>query len=63
MAKPRPSLKVYALVQRAVEDGVLCGIRRYRKYHDDGEFVEESFAEHIEREVLQALDDVLDFGE
>ena len=63
MAKPRPSPKVYALVQRAVEEGVRRGIRRYRKYHDDGEFVEEGFAEHIEREVLQALDDVLDFGE
>ena len=58
MAKPRPVLKVYALVQRAVEEGVAHGIRRYHKYHDQ-EWDDISLSDHVEREVIAALDDVL----
>ena len=55
------SLIVYALVQRAVEDGIARGLRRSRTDHkdacDDGRL-----AAHVRVEVMQALDDVLDFG-
>ena len=52
-------LRTYAIVSRAVEEGVAHGLRRYVKYHED--IHQDAAAEHLEREVLNALCEVVDF--
>jgi len=52
---------VYNVVARAVEEGVAYGLRRAYKHVDDPS--QESIAEHVEREVLNALCEVIRFPE
>ena len=62
MKKKQPlHLRTYTIVSRAVEEGVAYGIQRAYKYADVPE--RENFQAHIERAVLGALDEIIDFGE
>ena len=64
MKKQPLRLRTYALVSRAVEEGVAHGIRRYLKYDDRAKMSDEgSLAEHLEHEILNALCEVVDFGD
>lgn len=64
-------LQTYAVIARAVEEGIAYGRQRYNKYHDDtNEQMRmtvrariDSLTEHIEREVLNALCEVIRFDE
>ena len=60
MPRKRPAVKLYQIVARAVEEGVAYGLHRYNKYHGDAPCDVDIVAEHVEREVLNALDEVLD---
>ena len=59
--KPPLRLRIYTVVSRAVEEGVSHGIRRAHKYAVRP--TRESLQDHLEREVLSALCDVIDFGD
>ena len=52
-------LRLYPLLARAVDEGVACGIRRAYKHLN----IEppEGLHEHVEREVLNSLCEVIDF--
>jgi len=52
-------IKVYQLIDRAVEEGVSCGIRRAYKHHDDPS--QDVLQQEIERAVMETLDEVIDF--
>ena len=52
-------LKVYPVISRAVEEGVACGIRRAYKHIDNP--TEDVLQENIEREVMNALSEVIDY--
>jgi len=54
-------VKTYTIVARAVEEGVAYGLRRYSKYHDATPL--DAVAEYVEREVMNALSEVIDFDE
>ena len=58
-------LQTYAVIARAIEEGVLYGLRRYDKYNQHAITDHEinAVAEHVEREVLNALCEVIDFGD
>lgn len=66
-AKRRPvrrpiRVQTYGVLARAVEEGVAYGLQRYFKYYtgEEGQ-VDIDIAEHIEREVLNALCGVIQF--
>ena len=62
MRKHAPRVKLYPLVARAVEEGVAYGIRHYFKHRStEDPLNEDALAEHVEREVLNTLCEVLDF--
>ena len=52
-------LKTYSIIERAVEEGVAYGIRREYKYVDNP--TEAVLQENIEREVMNALSEVIDY--
>jgi hypothetical protein len=52
-------LKAHSIISRAVEEGVAYGIRRAHK-HDDNPS-EAVLQENIEREVMNALNEVIDY--
>lgn len=58
--KPRPKANLYAIIARAVEEGVAYGYRRAHKYVDDPEV--DTLHEQIEQAVLDALCEVLDLA-
>lgn len=60
MRRQTVRVNLYAIVCRAVEEGVAYGIQRAYKYADRP--TREAVEEHVEREVLNALCEVLDFG-
>jgi len=63
--KLTPQVQLFKVITRAVEEGVAYGIRRYNKYSERPiESTDEiHVAENVEREVLNALDEVIDFGD
>ena len=63
MSKKVPlTTKTYAIIARAVEEGVAYGLQRYHKYNEETQ-QDSNITEHIEREVLNALCEVIDFGD
>lgn len=54
-------VRTYAVLARAVEEGVAMGLRRSRK-HDEAP-TDDAIAEHVEREVLGAICEVFRFDE
>lgn len=54
-------VRAYAVVARAVEEGAAIGARRAFKHVDCP--TPEQIAESVEREVLNALCEVIDFGD
>ena len=57
-------LNAYAVVDRAVEEGVACGLRRARKHLSYGQDpTDEQLQDYVEREVMNALCEVLQFHE
>lgn len=68
MKKPKPvavrgtvRVNAYVVIARAVEEGVACGWRRAHKHTDSPG--EEAILEHIEREVMGALCEALNFDD
>ena len=62
MKKKQPlRLRTYALVSRAVEEGVAYGLQRAYKYADAP--TRENLCEYIEREVLNALCEIVKFDD
>ena len=56
------AMRVYPVVEDAVERGVLYGISRAYKYLDDGTHpTEQQLSESITREVMNSLCEVVDF--
>lgn len=64
MTKRTVKLQTYAIIARAVEEGVAYGLQRYYKYSPcattDAKMNQE-VADTIEREVMNALCGVIDF--
>ena len=56
-------LRTYTIVSRAVEEGVAHGLQRYNKYNDDAPISVGTATDHLEREILNALSDVIDFDD
>ena len=57
-------LRTYPVIARAVEEGVAYGLQRYNKYNDpDVPGGDDAIAEHVEREVLNALCEVIEFDD
>jgi len=56
-------VNAFAVVERAVEDGIACGLRRADKHADDPltDAQRERLTENLEREVLASLDQWLKF--
>ena len=54
-------VRAYEVVRRAVEEGIEAGLRRAHKYAEHP--TTEALAEHLEREILNAVLEVLDFGD
>ena len=52
-------MKVYSIIDRAVEEGVAYGIRRAHKHHDNPSH--NVLQQEIERGVMDALNEVIDF--
>ena len=74
MRRKKPlTIKTYTVIARAVEEGVAYGLQRYNKHNSDtmnrnsyGHDIPldvDAIAEHLEREVLNALCEVIDFGD
>ena len=63
MPSRKSSLKpnIYAIVRRAVDEGVAYGLTRAHKHGDRPS--REALHEHIGREVINALCEVIDFGD
>ena len=59
LVKLKPKFKAYDLIARAVSDGVGYGLNRAFKYSDTPS--RESLEEHVERAVMNSLDEVIDF--
>lgn len=49
----------YDLVQRAISEGIRCGLRRAKKHTSKP--TEEDVIDNLEREVMTALCDIMDF--
>lgn len=56
---PKIKLNAYAIINRAIEEGVACGIARSFKYHEHP--TEEVLEFHLEHEVGFALSEVIDY--
>jgi hypothetical protein len=54
-------LNAYEVVARAVEEGVRYGLNRSRKHQDDPSW--EAIEEHVTREVMNALSEVVRWGD
>lgn len=54
-------VRTYAVLARAVEEGIACGLRRARKHVEQP--TDEQVAEHVEREVMGAICEVFSFDE
>ena len=65
MRRKKPlTMQTYAVITRAVEEGVAYGLQRYYKYNYPVDTIDDNaIAAHIEREVLNALCEVIDFGD
>ena len=62
MKKKQPlRLRAYTVVSRAVEEGIAHGLNRYNKYNIDAPINTDTAASHLEREILSALCDVVNF--
>ena len=63
MAKKKvaPSPNLWHIISRAVEEGTHYGLTRASKYTDNPS--PEDIREHVEREIMNALSEVLDFGD
>ena len=61
MVKRQLKLKLYTVISRAVNEGVNYGVNRAFKYSDTPNH--ESLVEHIEREVMNSLDEVIEYGD
>jgi len=62
MKRAKLKVRTYDVVTRAVEEGVSFGWHRFTKYHEgDVNQIEEAVREHMEREVMSALCEVVDF--
>ena len=61
----RPRVRLWTIVSRAVDEGVAYGLRRVDKYRPRplDEATREAIEEHVSREVMNALSEVVDFGE
>ena len=57
----KPKVKLYNIISRAVEEGVAYGVKRSFKYSDTPS--QETLEGNIEREVLNSLSEVIDFGD
>jgi len=57
----RLQFKEYEIIARAVEEGVKFGLMHAYKHTESP--TQESLAECVERDVMAALDEVIDFGE
>ena len=60
MVKRQLKLKLYTVISRAVEEGVGYGVARAFKYSDAPS--RESLIDHVAREVMNSLDEVVDYG-
>lgn len=60
MRRQTVGVNLYAIVARAVEEGVSYGIQRAHKYSAAPD--RETIADNVEQAVLNALCEVLDFG-
>ena len=60
-----PRLRAYPIVVRAIEEGIAYGLRRLNKYreHPYSDEALAAIADYVEREALNALCDVIDFGD
>jgi len=62
MGKARLRVRTYDVVRRAVEEGVMFGLNRALKHADAvTRDTKPAAQEHIEREVMNALCEVVDF--
>ena len=57
----KPKVKLYNIISRAVEEGVAYGVNRSFKYSDNP--LKEALQENVERQVMNALSEVIDFGD
>lgn len=51
--------KTYWIIQRAVEEGIAYGLNRAHKHEDNPDY--NHIALEIERAVMSALDEIIDF--
>ncbi len=64
MKKRKLKLHTYEILANAVETGCAFGVRRLWKHRDELDVKDaEAYAEEVAREVMNALVDVVDFGE
>ena len=65
MAKKQIRLRLHDIILRAVEDGVASGVSKAFKYSNPpgiNFFLCESLEEHVGREVMNSLDEVINCG-
>lgn len=60
LAKAKPKVNLYRILSDAVDSGVAVGLRRAYKYTESPTY--EDIVESIVREVMNKLDEVIDFG-
>ena len=60
MVKRQLKLKLYTVISRAVEEGASYGVARAFKYSDVPSRL--SLIDHVAREVMNSLDEVVDYG-
>jgi len=53
-------VKVYNVIEMAIEQGVSYGLQRYREYSEEPPLSDRSI-ENVEREVMNAIGDWFDF--
>ena len=59
--KPRPRVKLYEVVERAVQQGAIFGVTRLWKHRDQLRVEDaDAYAEEIAREIMSALDEVIE---
>ena len=61
MVKKQLRLKLYTVISRAVSEGVAYGVNRAFHYSDAPST--DAIAEHVEREVMNSLDEVIEYGD
>jgi len=62
--KQTVKVKLYGLVHDQVERGIEIGLRRAFKHSEENlkEETAERIKDHVHREIMMALDEVIDFG-